>query len=432
MNAENSNSNSSRTLLIVAALLLVGAVVAIIAVSGSGSDDDGDSDTVADTGSDVQDAAVSDDDDAPADDADADAPDREAAVSDTAETYTWEEYGVSFTLPESWQGSIGGQDHNVALVSPEAAASGTGSFVTLRGLSHVGDDAALASALEPLAADLDAAVEPVTVGGIEGYGITQDLDDGGTQWLMLVPYGDQGGAIYLTAVAAEGEAETLTGILDSMSIDIPAPDYAAMDAAWQTSLADAGRLLYGDEAAPIQMVEFLSMTCGHCANYSRDVSRMAALDVETGRVQLEVALIAGDPYATYASHATLCAAEQGQGYSAYTALFQGYFEDGPQAAYTEDGAAERLAALGLDMDALNACVADETYADALDAMRTRFYDNGLTGTPTVLLATGDDDPQPMVLPDGQVWSGAIPMELLRGVFDLLQEGVPLDEVFENL
>jgi protein-disulfide isomerase len=221
-------------------------------------------------------------------------------------------------------------------------------------------------------------------------------------------------------------------ILDSMTVNVIEPDVAAVDAAWQTSLAEQGRLIVGDPNAPIKMREYLSFTCPHCVHYSRSMERLIALDVETGRVQYEFAPLEWDDLARNAAQATFCAAEQGKGYSASELLFQGYLDETPQVAYTPDGIKQVLAPLGLDMDALSACIDDGRYLDNIDAISTDFSDQGLTGTPTVALGAGTDPIQALTLPNGQVWSGAIPFEYLNAIFGaVIDQGMTIQEYLQQ-
>lgn len=356
--------------------------------------------------------------------------------SGDSERYENELLGVSVTLPAGWQALSGGQDYDLALVSPEALTGGPGGLLTLLSIPSLGADVTFESALEPIAAQVESAVEPLTAGTNEGMQV-QFADDtsGLMQRQVLFPYGENGEVFYIQTLAPTDQDEVVLGILDSLEVNPPQPDYAAANAAWQASVAEDGRMVYGDPDAPIRLVEFYSFTCPHCANYSFPMNRLVALDVESGLVQIELVPIAGDPLAEYATEATYCAAEQGAGYSAYKALFAGSVDLGREYAFSAEGAAEILSGLdeSLDLDALNACIEDDRYADAMTEARTRFTDYGLTGTPTVLIGTADEEVQPLVLPDGSVWSGSIPVEALRDIFTMITEdGIAIGDVVSEL
>jgi protein-disulfide isomerase len=349
--------------------------------------------------------------------------------SDSSNVYKWSDYGVTFTLPDGWFGVVGSADYDLALVSPEAGAGDSGAYITLSHFPTVGQDTSLDEALAPVAEEVGGEVETYAAAGREGFAITAE-NEGSTMQLILLPYDDKGAALYFQAFSPSGDTSVIKDILDSMVIKPPTPDYAAIDAAWQTSLAETGRLVYGEPDAPVSLVEFFSFTCPHCADFSHGIEKVIALEVETGRAQIELAMLAGDPLALAATRATLCATEQGKGYSAYKALFQGYYDVGRETAFTREGIDDLLAPLGLDMEALNTCIDGDQYTDVLDNMRTRFIDHGLTGTPTLLFGVDGNDPEPVMLPDdGGIWSGSIPIYFVRLILSrLIDEDIPLDQV----
>ncbi|MGQ9850275.1 MAG: DsbA family protein [Aggregatilineaceae bacterium] len=337
-------------------------------------------------------------------------------------TYLWEEYGITFTLPDTWQTVGKSQNFDLALVAPGVMESGQGAFIMLQVFASLGAGTTPEVALGPLASQVNSTVEEFSAAGLTGFGVTFNDEQSGTVGhLILLPYGESGALLFAQTSATPDEDATVLGILDSMIIDPPKLDYAAVDAAWQASLAEQGRLIYGESDAPISMVEYLSFTCGHCANYSLPIEHLIALEAQSGRVRIELAPLAGDDLATRATQATFCAAEQGKGYSAYKALFNGYLTIGYQEAYSKDGVRNLLEPLGLDMDALNACMDSKAYDNTLAAIRKEFIDNGLTGTPTVMLGANGNAPETLKFPDGQVWSGTIPIEILRSLFDMITE-----------
>lgn len=356
--------------------------------------------------------------------------------SDDPETYENELLGLNVTLPANWQALPGGQEYDLALISPEALAGEAGALMTLLSLAGLGADTTLESALEPVADQVDGEVEPVANESVEGMQVQfSDEASGMTQRQILFPYGEMGEVFYIQTLAPTDQDEVIQGILDSLELAPPEPDYDALNAAWQASVAENGRMVYGDADAPITLVEYFSFTCPHCANYSFPLNRLIALDVESGLVQIELVPVAGDALADYATHATYCATEQGAGYSAYKALFAGSIDLGREYAYSPDGVAEILGELDadLDMEALDTCIQDARYADAMSEARTRFTDLGLTGTPTVLLGTPEEDVQPLLTPDGTIWSGSIPVETLRIIFTMITEdGVAVEDVVNEL
>src|SRR5690606_38103035 len=101
-------------------------------------------------------------------------------------------------------------------------------------------------------------VTDVVVAGRDGKGVILNEEEQGViNNLILIPYDDNGGVLYAQTVAVPDQNQGVIDILDSMQIDPPVPDYAAADAALQASLAESGRLVYGEDDAPIDMVEYL-------------------------------------------------------------------------------------------------------------------------------------------------------------------------------
>lgn len=366
------------------------------------------------------------------------APGLYAQQQDDPETtsFEWEESGLTIDMPAGWQTVTAGQNFDFALVSPEAYVTGTGAYVTFRDIPYVGKTTEdLNNAMQTIADQVESTIEPFeTASGLAGVTVDfTDTEANTLHHLILLSYGEQGSALYVQSTAATKDEDALIlSMLDTLLIDPPHSNYTAVDEAWQASLAANGTLTYGVPDAPVSMVEFLSMTCGHCGNFSVGIDRLIALEVETGRVQIEIAMLAGDPYSALATKAIYCAAAQGKGYTAYKALWQGYFEDGYDVAYTADGVSARLGDLGLDMDELNVCIEEDRYSGSAGTVRQRFTDHGLTGTPTILLGQGDDLPDVLTLPDGSVWSGTIPISILREMIDgAVEYGTPFADYFSQ-
>ncbi|HEX3052577.1 MAG TPA: thioredoxin domain-containing protein [Aggregatilineaceae bacterium] len=360
-----------------------------------------------------------------------------AQEDEAVKEFSWDEYGITLTIPGNWEARTGSQNYDLALVSPEALAGGSGSFIIWVYYPSLGQGATLQSAMETMLADMASTseLEPYTVAGIEGlHFIYNDTESNMNYDTILIPYGDQGGVFLITvSLPVEGEDLT-TPILESTVIEPVKVDEAAVDAAWQTSLADSGKLLYGPADAPVRIFEILSYTCSHCANSSHATDRLLALEADPGHIQFEWGMINNNDFAGAASKAAYCATEQGKGYTAYKALWKGYFELGPEAAFTVDGIVGILDDIdGLDTDALKSCVESDKYDAALADINTRATEVGMTGTPSFLLASGDDPLDFMITPDGTDWSGEIPVYVLRGIISgVTEKGMTVQEAVNDL
>lgn len=351
-----------------------------------------------------------------------------------SQPYLWEEYGITFPLPAEWKTIQGGQDFDLALVSPEAYTSGTGSYITVQTFPTLGPGATLQSALTSVAEQVKSEVTPFATAGLEGATVDfKDESSGSLQHLILLPYGTKGETLYFQALAASEEDDALVlGILDGMTINPPVTDHAAVDAAWQASLAADGTLAYGSPDAPVHMVEYLDFSCSHCASFSYDMEHLMALEVDSGNARIEFVLMntIGGEISTPPTQATYCATEQGKGYSAYKALFQGYLNEGYDVAYTADGIVDLLGAeeVGVDVEALKACMDDGKYLDVITQSNIRAHDAGVTGTPSLLLGLGSDAPAFLILPSGDQWSGEIPIHILRVIIKAaIEDGQSLQD-----
>lgn len=348
--------------------------------------------------------------------------------------YTWEEYGVTLNVPAGWEIIPNTSSFDLALVSPEAMQDPAGAFIGLQIFPSLGAGTTPRDVLEQ---QVGGDVTDYAIGEAEGAAVLVTSEDSEVdQQLVLVPYGTDGGALFIVAsgTAADRTSYDFDGVIGSITMAPLKPDYAAIDAAWQAQLAAGEPLVAGDPDAPIAMVEYLSFTCGHCANYSHDVDRLIVLEVEPGQLRVQLEFLAGDDWAMLATKATYCATEQGQGYSAYKALFRASEAEGATEAFTTEGITRALGeeGLGLDSEALTACMESDQYTARIDATRESFIGHGLTGTPSVLLARGDDRPEMLVLPDGQTWTGGVPIAALREIINLvLTEDIAIADVFNT-
>ena len=157
-----------------------------------------------------------------------------AQTDDFATEFVSEEYGITATLPAGWEVRTAGDNWDIAFVSPEAMTQSEGSFMIFRMIPTLSADVTYGSMLQPLLEGTDLAITPVTVAGAEGSEIVA-TDDTGTMRDIIVPYGTEGGALYIHALAVAGEEDLVNGIIESMTIHAPEVDAAAIDAAWQTS-----------------------------------------------------------------------------------------------------------------------------------------------------------------------------------------------------
>ncbi|MGC9348902.1 MAG: DsbA family protein [Anaerolineae bacterium] len=223
-----------------------------------------------------------------------------------------------------------------------------------------------------------------------------------------------GGAVVLIVVLLVGQsfvepkspgegyrsAEWFEGVVglsyDNGATDLAYPDPAALGEGrqWLPAL--------GEPDAPIVMMEFSDIFCGHCRDYSlHSLPDIIADYVATGKVRYV------DHYFGFAHtvqqgivHAEMCAAEQGRYFEFKHALFQ-TIEAG---SFNLERAA-RVA--DLDMSGFQTCQDDQRYVDAVQEMA--FVDNnGVRATPTFFI-------------NGEEMSGNVPNQIRDKIDAILGE-----------
>ncbi len=148
----------------------------------------------------------------------------------------------------------------------------------------------------------------------------------------------------------------------------------------------------GNPNAPIHFVTVSDFACPHCQSYhAGDLPRFIEDYVLTGQATFGFSLgtWTGRSLSEAASQAALCAGEQG--------AFWEYSEEAFHAARTENissafslGSLKKMARnMGLDADELEECLSSARYAPVLTEYQNFAYDNGVNGTPTVLVSYGN-------------------------------------------
>jgi protein-disulfide isomerase len=148
----------------------------------------------------------------------------------------------------------------------------------------------------------------------------------------------------------------------------------------------------GNPDAPIHFVTVSDFACSHCQDYhSTDLPRFIDDYVLTGQATFGFVMTTGTgrEYSDYASQAALCAGEQGAFWEMSEELFRLARSIGVQTAFSPGQIRQSADDMGLDGDALSECAASGRYATFLYDYRTFAQDNGVTGTPTVLVSYGN-------------------------------------------
>lgn len=213
--------------------------------------------------------------------------------------------------------------------------------------------------------------------------------------LLLGGCGSEGGEAGNTATAAN------SGPIEA----IPAPNGG--DWTQVVSVTPEGGFIMGNPNAPVKLVEFASMTCPHCAAFSREASEAIKNEyVKSGQVSFEFRNFVLNGIDMGATLLTRC-----QGAGPFFQLTEQVFAEQDQwmQGFQEmpPAEAERLQALpperqvaalaeagdlysffqmrGLPQAKAQACVSDQQAIEGLVAMGQTATQQGVSGTPTFMI-----------------------------------------------
>ncbi|MCP4316392.1 MAG: DsbA family protein [Hyphomicrobiales bacterium] len=141
----------------------------------------------------------------------------------------------------------------------------------------------------------------------------------------------------------------------------------------------------GDPDAPVKIVEYMSMTCPHCANFHNNTFKQIVTDyVDTGKVQFIVREFPFDPRATAAIMLARCAPED-----KFFPMVDVLMQQQSNWARADDAAAalfniSKLA--GFTQESFNACLTNQQLVDDVNVVRKKAQEEfGVGSTPTFLI-----------------------------------------------
>lgn len=188
------------------------------------------------------------------------------------------------------------------------------------------------------------------------------------------------------ALTACGESATSEGASSGDAVDsVKAPEGQKWSDTVQKT--EAGGFVMGNPDAPIKLVEFMSLTCSHCADFGAQAYDAIKNDyVDSGRVSFEVRNFVRDPLDLTASLLSQCGGEapyfaltkqalsnqapmfekaQGLGEAKYNQILQ----SGPEQRFVSLAQELDLISFfqerGISADQAKACLADEAAAEKL-------------------------------------------------------------------
>ncbi len=182
----------------------------------------------------------------------------------------------------------------------------------------------------------------------------------GAYWLSLSPSGLPANPLIGSADAQEADLDTSTIV----------------------------EMVQGAEDAPVEIIEYASYTCPHCANFHNGAYKQLKKDfIDTGKVKFVYREVYFDRYGLWASMVARCGGNE-KFFGITDLLFEGQSEwtraGGPPEIVDELRKIGRLA--GIDNDQLEACLQDGTHAQTLVAWyQENAEKDDVSATPTFIV-----------------------------------------------
>ncbi|WHS32551.1 DsbA family protein [Brucella sp. NM4] len=174
-------------------------------------------------------------------------------------------------------------------------------------------------------------------------------------------------------------------------------------------IAEPGKLkdmVYGKADAPVTIIEYASLTCPHCAEFTiNTLPKIKEKYIDTGKARLIFREFPFDPRATAAFMLARCAPED-----RYFPMVDVFFKQQQQWATAEDGEAAllQIAKLaGFTQESFKACLTNQQVLDDVRATMERgSKDYGVNATPTFFI-------------NGQKYAGALSVDEMSAIIDKL-------------
>jgi protein-disulfide isomerase len=149
-----------------------------------------------------------------------------------------------------------------------------------------------------------------------------------------------------------------------------------------------GDFSLGSPDAPVKIVEYASYTCPHCADFHTNVfAKLKAEYIDTGKVHFTLREVYFDRYGLWAAMVARCGGDL-----RYFGIHDMLFDKQKEWAASEDPTAvvnnlrTSGKAAGLDDAALDACLNDQTKAEAMiKQFETNMAADNVKGTPTIFV-----------------------------------------------
>lgn len=187
------------------------------------------------------------------------------------------------------------------------------------------------------------------------------------------------------------------------AVDVPEPD-GTVDVATLMAAGPLPDMVMGDANAPVTIVEYASMTCGHCATFHTQTLPTIKKDyIDTGKVKLIMREFPFDPKALAAFMLARCAPEDKR-----NAMIDVLFRQQDQWARVDNTSAALLnisKLAGFTQESFAACLNDkELQTKIVETQERGETEFGVTATPTLFV-------------NGNKYPGAMGAAALSAVID---------------
>ena len=148
-------------------------------------------------------------------------------------------------------------------------------------------------------------------------------------------------------------------------------------------------MMLGDPEAPVEVIEYASFTCPHCANFHDDVfGQLKENYIDTGKIRFIHREVYFDRYGLWAGMVARCSGDTKRYFGIADLIYskqRDWIGDG-QPATIEANLRTLGKTAGLTDQALDECMADSAMAEALVAdFQTNMERDGIEGTPTFFI-----------------------------------------------
>jgi protein-disulfide isomerase len=208
--------------------------------------------------------------------------------------------------------------------------------------------------------------------------------------------------------AASGEAkpantEVAQASTPAAKAELPQPE-GSVDVAKLLEPGALPEMALGEANAPVTIVEYMSMTCPHCANFhNKTFDAIKAKYVDTGKVRFIIREFPFDPRAAAAFMLARCAPE-GQYFPMISMLFKQQ-EQWAAAQNGRDALLQLSKLAGFTQESFEACLTNQKLLDDVNAVMQRgAKEFGVKSTPTFFV-------------NGEHYSGDMSVDVMSALID---------------